>query len=142
MNSRPVRLNHRKSEFPAKNAFGKNQFSQPWNIRFARSNSRFLTTDHKISNGAIRFGFGAWEAIENFPTRLGIFPSKMSVRFLSANIWLQLGWIPPCEVSKNLADLVPLVLGHGVIQPFRWLMSTHTGSPKPPKTKTYPKIKT
>jgi hypothetical protein len=60
--------------------------------------------------------------------------------FLSANIWLQLGWIPPCEVSKNLADLVPLVLGHGVIHPFWWLMSTHMGSPKPPKTETYPKI--
>jgi hypothetical protein len=82
MNSRPVRLNHRKSEFPEKTAFGKNQFSQPWNIRFARSNSRFLTTDHKISNGAIRFGFGSQEAIENFPTILGIFPSKMPVRFL------------------------------------------------------------
>jgi hypothetical protein len=73
MNSRPVRLNHRKSEFPAKNAFGKNQFSQPWNVRFARSNSRFLTTDHKISNGAIRFGFGAREA--------GKFPYK--IRHLS-----------------------------------------------------------
>jgi hypothetical protein len=66
MNSRPVRLNHRKSEFPAKNAFGKNQFSQPWNVRFARSNSRFLTTDHKISNGAIIFGFGAREAVKIF----------------------------------------------------------------------------
>jgi hypothetical protein len=81
MNSRHVRLNHRKSEFPEKNAFGKNQFSQPWNICFACSNSRFLTTDHKISNGAIIFGFGSWEAIKNFPTRLGIFSSKMPVRF-------------------------------------------------------------
>jgi hypothetical protein len=81
MNSRPVRLNHRKSEFPAKNAFGKNQFSQPWNICFTRSNSRFLTTDHKLSNDAIRFGFGAREAGKFFPTRLGIFPSKMPVRF-------------------------------------------------------------
>jgi hypothetical protein len=76
MNSRPVRLNHRKSEFPAKIAFGKNQFSQPWNVRFARSNSRFLTTDHKISNGAIRFGFGAREAGKIFPTRLGIILQK------------------------------------------------------------------
>jgi len=49
-------------------------------------------------------------------------------------IWLQLGWASPCEVTKNLVDLVPLVLGHGVIQPFQWLMSTCTGSPKPPKT--------
>jgi hypothetical protein len=81
MNSRPVRLNHRKSEFPAKNAFGKNQFSQPWNVCFTRSNSRFLTTDHKISNDAIRFGFGAREAGKIFPTILGIFPSKMPVRF-------------------------------------------------------------
>jgi hypothetical protein len=59
---------------------------------------------------------------------------------LGVNIWLQLGWASPCEVTKNLVDLVPLVLGHGVIQPFQWLMSTHTGSPKPPKTETYPKI--
>jgi hypothetical protein len=83
MNSRPVRLNHRKSEFPAKNAFGKNQFSQPWNVCFARSNSRFLTTNHKISNGAIRFGFGAREAVKIFTTRLGIMLSKMLVRFWS-----------------------------------------------------------
>jgi len=54
-------VNHRKSEFPEKNAFGKNQFSQPWNVRFARSNNQFLTTDHKLSNGAIRFVFGARE---------------------------------------------------------------------------------
>jgi hypothetical protein len=46
-----------------------------------------------------------------FPTRLGIILSKMPVHFLIANIWLQLGWKPPCEVSKNLADLVPLALG-------------------------------
>jgi hypothetical protein len=77
----PVRLNHRKSEFPEKNAFGKNQFSQPWNVRFARSNSRSTTTDHKISNGAIRFGFGVREASQIFPTRLGIILSKMLVRF-------------------------------------------------------------
>jgi hypothetical protein len=33
MNSRPVRLNHRKSEFPAKIAFGKNYFlSRPMSI--------------------------------------------------------------------------------------------------------------
>jgi hypothetical protein len=83
MNSRPVRLNHRKSEFPAKNAFGKNQFSQPWNVRFAHSNSRFLTTDHKLSNGAIRFGFGVREASQMFPTRLGIILAKMLVHFLS-----------------------------------------------------------
>jgi hypothetical protein len=83
MNSRPVRLNHRKSEFPEKNAFGKNQFSQPWNVRFSRSNSRFLTTDHKLSNGAIRFGFGAREARKIFLTILGIVLSKMPVRFLS-----------------------------------------------------------
>ena len=35
---------------------------------------------------------------------------------------------------------VASTIGHGVIQPFQWLMSTHTGSPKPPKTETYPKI--
>ena len=81
MNSCPVHLNHRKSEFPAKIAFGKNQFSQPWNVRFARSNGRSTSTDHKISNDAIRFGFGVREASQNFPTRLGIFPSKMPVRF-------------------------------------------------------------
>jgi len=39
--------------------------------------------------------------------------------FFIANIWLQLGWRPPYEVSKNLVDLVPLVLGHGVIQPLQ-----------------------
>jgi hypothetical protein len=83
MNSRPVRLNHRKSEFPEKNAFGKNQFSQPWNVRFARSNSRSTSTDHKISNGAIRFGFGAREASQMFPTILGIILAKMPVHFLS-----------------------------------------------------------
>jgi hypothetical protein len=76
-----VLFNHRKSEFSEKTAFGKNQFSQPWNVRFARSNSRSTSTDHKISNGAIRFGFGAREAGKFFPTRLGIFPSKMLVRF-------------------------------------------------------------
>jgi hypothetical protein len=81
VNNRPVRLNHRKSEFPAKIAFGKNQFSQPWNVCFTRSNSRFLTIDHNISNDAIRFGFGAREARNVFPTILGIFPSKMPVRF-------------------------------------------------------------
>jgi hypothetical protein len=83
MNSHPVRLNHRKSEFPAKIAFGKNQFSQPWNVRFARSNSRFSSTDHKISNGAIRFGFGAREAGKIFVTRLGIILAKMTMHFLS-----------------------------------------------------------
>jgi hypothetical protein len=36
---------------------------------------------------------------------------------LITNIWLQLGWRPPCEVSKNLSDLVPLPLGYGVIWP-------------------------
>ena len=81
MNSRPFRLNHRKSEFPAKNAFGKNQFSQPWNVRFAYSNSRSTYTDHKLSNGAIRFGFGAREDSQIVLTRLGIILSKMPVRF-------------------------------------------------------------
>jgi hypothetical protein len=111
MNSRPVRLNHRKSKFPAKYAFDKNQFSQPWNIRFAHSNSRSTSTDRKLSNGTIRFGFGAREASENFPSRLGIFPSKNAGAFLRVNIWLQLGWISPCEVSKNLVDLVPFSIG-------------------------------
>jgi hypothetical protein len=34
---------------------------------------------------------------------------------LVANIWLQLGWIPPCEVSKNLVVPVAFSIGHGVI---------------------------
>jgi hypothetical protein len=72
MNSLPVRLNHRKSEFPAKTAFGKNQFSQQWNVRFACSNSRSTSTDHNISNGAIIFVFGAKEASQMFPKILGI----------------------------------------------------------------------
>ena len=44
-------------KFP-KNYLGKNQFSQPWNLHFARLNSQFSSIDHKISNGAIIFGFG------------------------------------------------------------------------------------
>jgi hypothetical protein len=125
MNNRHVRLNHRKSEFPEKTAFGKNQFSQPWNVRFACSNSRSTSTDNNISNGSIIFGFGAMEDSQMFPTILGIILAKNSSAFFIVNIWLQLGWRPPCEVSKNLADLVPLVLGHGVIHPFQWLMSTY-----------------
>jgi hypothetical protein len=49
---------------------------------------------------------------------------------LGANIWLQLGWASPCEVTKNLARLSSLydkikkksekkfagTIGHGVIQ--------------------------
>jgi len=37
---------------------------------------------------------------------------------LIANNWLQLGWRPPCEVSKNLVISVAFSIGHGVI----WLM--------------------
>ena len=83
MNSHPVRLNHRKSEFPAKIAFGKNQFSQPWNVHFVRSNSRFSSTDHNISNGVIIFGFGVREDGKIFVTRLGIILAKMTMHFLS-----------------------------------------------------------
>ena len=68
------------------------------------------------------------------------FISQNDGAILGVNIWLQLGWRPPCEVSKNLVVSVAFSIGHGVIQPFWWLMSTHTGSPKPPKTETYPKI--
>jgi hypothetical protein len=46
-----------------------------------------------------------------FPYKIRHYSFKNASAFLIANIWLQLGWRPPCEVSKNLADLVPLVLG-------------------------------
>jgi hypothetical protein len=36
---------------------------------------------------------------------------------LGDNIWLQLGWRPPCEVSKNLVVPVAFSIGHGVIKP-------------------------
>ena len=76
-------VNHRKSEFPEKNAFAKNQFSQPWNIRFAHSNSRFLTTDHKISSDAIRFGFEAREDSQNHPARSDV--RKCFAKLLQGN---------------------------------------------------------
>jgi hypothetical protein len=101
MNSRPVRLNHRKSEFPAKIAFSKNQFSQPWNICFARSNNRSTSTDHRLSNGTIRFGFGAREDSQNFPTRLGIFPSKMLVRFLELTFGSNWDGYLPARCSRT-----------------------------------------
>ena len=61
MNSHSIRLNHRKSKFPAKTAFGKKRFSQPSDVRFACLNSRFWSTEHKLSIGAFRFGFGSRE---------------------------------------------------------------------------------
>jgi hypothetical protein len=36
---------------------------------------------------------------------------------LRDNIWLQLGWRPPSEVSKNLVVPVAFSIGHGVIKP-------------------------
>jgi hypothetical protein len=66
-------------------------------------------------------------------------PDQNGGAILGVNIWLQLGWRPPCEVTKNLVVSVAFSIGHGVIQPFRWLMSTHTGSPKPPKNINLPK---
>ena len=65
-------VNHRKSDFPEIICFGKNRFSQPWNVRFACSNGRLTYKDHKLSNSAIRFGFRAWEGSQNFPTRSGV----------------------------------------------------------------------
>ena len=38
---------------------------------------------------------------------------------LGVNIWLQLGWASPCEVTKNLVVSVAFSIGHGVIEPFR-----------------------
>jgi hypothetical protein len=42
---------------------------------------------------------------------------KNTSAFFIANIWLQLGWRPPCEVSKNLVVPVAFSIGHGVIWP-------------------------
>ena len=49
--------------FQIKTAFGKNRFSRPWNVRLARSNGRLTSTNHKLSIGAIRFGFRYQEGI-------------------------------------------------------------------------------
>jgi hypothetical protein len=66
-------------------------------------------------------------------------PDQNDGAILGVNIWLQLGWASPCEVTKNLVVSVAFSIGHGVIQPFRWLMSTqNTGSPKPPKFGVFP----
>ena len=54
--------------FP-KTAFSKNHFSQSWELHFTRSNSRFSSTDHKLSNGVIIFGFGVREDSQNHPAR-------------------------------------------------------------------------
>jgi hypothetical protein len=51
------------------------------------------------------------EGNQKFPSRLGIILQEIASAFFIANNWLQLGWRPPYEVSKNLADLVPLLLG-------------------------------
>jgi hypothetical protein len=66
-------------------------------------------------------------------------PDQNDGAILGVNIWLQLGWASPCEVTKNLVVSVAFSIGHGVLQSFRWLMSTHTGSPKPPKNINLPK---
>jgi hypothetical protein len=60
-----------------------------------------------------------------FPTRLGIIPCKNVGAFLSANMWLQLGWIPPCEVSKNLVYLVPFSVGKWIHSSFL-VVNEHT----------------
>ena len=66
-------------------------------------------------------------------------PNQNDGAILGVNIWLQLGWASPREVTKNLVVSVAFSIGHGVIQPFWWLMSTHTGSPKPLKNINLPK---
>ena len=68
-------------------------------------------------------------------------PNQNDGAILGVNIWLQLGWASPCEVTKNLVVSVAFSIGHGVIQSFQWLMSTHTGLPKPPKHKLAQKSK-
>jgi hypothetical protein len=42
-------------------------------------------------------------------------PDENDGAILGDNIWLQLGWRPPCEVSKNLVVSVAFSIGHGVI---------------------------
>ena len=56
-------------KFPEKTAFNQNRFSRPWKLHFARLNSRFSSTDHKLSNGVIIFGFGVRENSQNHPAR-------------------------------------------------------------------------
>jgi hypothetical protein len=42
---------------------------------------------------------------------------KNTSAFFIANIWPQLGWRPPCEVSKDLIVPVAFSIGLGVIWP-------------------------
>jgi hypothetical protein len=98
--------------FLMKTVLGKIKFLSPWRVCFTCLNSRLTTRHPKISNGSFKSSFRAREGSQKSPTILGIiFQTNFRMNYLIANIWLQLGWRPPCEVSKNLADLVPLVLG-------------------------------
>ena len=46
-------------------------------------------------------------------------PNQNDGAILGVNIWLQLGWASPCEVTKNLVVSVAFSIGHGVIWPMQ-----------------------
>ena len=51
-------------------------------------------------------------------------PDQNDGAILGVNIWLQMGWVSPCEVTKNLVVSVAFSIGHGVLQSF--VVNEHT----------------